>query len=366
MTNRHDFSDDPLLAQLQAADPISPTELPTASAPEAQQLLEATMASATPTSSTSDPGGTFTDPAAQPTFGAPPMVSAQSAPRRSRNCGQLAAAAAAILVLVMGVVVLLPSNTEPALAAVHGAAQTTAATASGRATTTFAVSGSDGVESGQALGELAVAFAGRDVGFNASVTETSGFASNELGGSLTPEGRYVDGVIYANFDGQWFAVEAPDLITDAALKIADPRNILLTAQQLLETEEVGETTVDGIDVTHYRSVVNLDDQTLGQAGWMAGLETQQDAEADGEIVVDLYVDGQDRMYRVDVTGDLQEPGGTGTAQFEVTTVFSDLDTDITIEKPADAQILDLGNLGDGSFFNEVEDFFGEGAPAEDD
>ena len=72
------------------------------------------------------------------------------------------------------------------------------------------------------------------------------------------------------------------------------------------------------------------------------------------------------MYRVDVTGDLQEPGGTGTAQFEVTTVFSDLDTDITIEKPADAQILDLGNLGDGSFFNEEEDFFGEGAPAEDD
>lgn len=283
-------------------------------------------------------------------FTAPPAAVPLSE-RPRRRIGQSIMVAAAAILLVMGAVVLWPANTEPALAAVQGAAATTAETETGRATTTFTASATDSTENAEALGTVEVTFAGRDVAFALDLSDVSGIGSQELDGFPLTEGRYVDDVVYANLDGEWISVQAPGLLTDAALRIADPRNILITVQELVQTERIGETTIDGMSVTHYQSVVDLGADTLGEAGLLAGLETQMDADVDGEVTIDLYVDDQGRMYRVDVAGDLNEPDGPGTADFQLTTIFSDLDTDITVEAPANAVEFDLG----GEMFDGMEE-----------
>ena len=63
------------------------------------------------------------------------------------------------------------------------------------------------------------------------------------------------------------------------------------------------------------------------------------------------------MYRIDVIGDLDEPEGPGTAAFEISTVFTDLGADLTVEAPAGVEVLDLGDFGieDGDFGTDEED-----------
>lgn len=343
-SNEDPFTSDQLIARLRAADPIAPPTLPSATDPAAKRILELAM---TNSPGHQSPADKLPDTQNPTPFGPPPIQApAAGGARTSRRWGQLAAAAAAVLILVMGVVVLFPSNTEPALAAVHNAAETTADIDTGRATTTFTASGDDGSATEQAGGVATLTFAERNLSFTIDFTDIPDLGADVNDPLLTGlEGRLVDDVFYAQFDGEWVAIEAPAVLTNMAIDIADPRKILLTAQELLETEDLGSTTVDGVNVTHYRSVVDLGDDTVGQAGWLGGLENQLDLEADGEITVDLYVDDSGLMYRIDVVGDLVEPEGPSNAAFEISTVFTDLGADLTIEAPAGVEILDLGDFG---------------------
>ena len=313
-----------LMNRLSLADPVDPDELPDLDERKPQQLLESIMSNQSAENQSAEQH---------------PAITTMN-PRQPRRLGLMIGAAAAVLLLVGGVFAFAPSNTEPALAVVHSAAASTAEANTGRVTVTLNGEGTEGSEvgeSGQVAGEVTVAFAGGDYSATVEVTEMS--TEGGLDEFPVTESRLVDGTVYLNNEGQWYQMEAPEFLGETLVDIVDPRSVLTTVQELVEAEEVGTATIDGVETTHYRSVVDLADESLGESGWLASELGEIDA--DGEVEIDLYIDQEGLLRQLDVSGDLQEPeGGEGEATFEVSTSFFDLGADLSIEAPADAILID--------------------------
>ncbi len=328
-----EFSHDELMQRLVAADPIDPDTLPSADATAANELMETIMKS---DSANALGEGAQPEPRTLDLPNVPGVERYARSHRRSRSRTLLAGAAAAI-VLIAGLLVFSPDNTAPALATVHSAAQTTAEADTGRVLTTFSVDGTDGAEAGQVAGSLEASFNGADVSLSVDIDEAVG--SEELGALPASEARLIDGVLYVNAEPQWYAVETAGFLSQSLVDVVDPRSVLATVQDLVETDEVGTVDIDGVSTTHYRSVVDLGEEPLGQSGWMA--LQGADVEVDGEVTIDLYIDDDGQLRQLDVSGDLQEPeGGTGSANFVVSSSFFDLGSDITIDVPADVITVD--------------------------
>lgn len=343
---------DDLMNRLAAADPTDHRSLPTSDAPEARQLLENAM-SAHPS---------IDEPARAPAADVPAadapvrLLDLPEVPGLDRYSGHgrsrilLVGAAAAVILLVAGFLVFAPDNATPALAAVHSAAQATAAADTGRVTTTFSLEGTDGAESEQIAGRLEASFASGDIAFSVEIDETIG--TSDLGALPVTEARLVDGVFYANDGTQWYSVETSGFIGQTLVDVVDPRSVLATVQDLLETEEIDTAVVDGVSTTHYRSVVDLGDDSLTESGWLAlqGL----DVDVEGSVTVDLFVDDDGLLRQLDIAGDLREPGdGAGTAMFMVSTSFFDIGTDLTVDVPADAiEINPLEGFDGTELFNQ--------------
>lgn len=264
--------------------------------------------------------------------------------RRSRSVrsrSMLVGVAAAVVLLVAGFLVFSPDNTSTALAAVQSAAQQTARAESGRISASFDVEGTDGDQSATLSGGLDVEFSGPDLALTVDIDEASG--ESLIGPLGASEARLVDRVLYVNDGSQWYAVETGGFLGDTLAEIVDPRSILATVESLVETEEVATgVDVGGIETTHYRSVVDLGDDSLGQSGWLAldNLDLA-DIHAKGAVTIDLFIDGDGQLRQLDVSGDLREPGnGSGAATFSASTSFFDLGSDIGIEAPADAVEID--------------------------
>jgi hypothetical protein len=333
------LTNDDLIEQLRAADPVDPARLPNAAAPDARALLEDILrtSSTAPESDipvsagfiTADSDG-FTVP--------PPTVLPSATNRRRRSLALLTSAAAAVIVLIAGVTLFLPSSTEPALAAVQNAAESTARVESGRIATTFTLTGTNGGRSESVRGEANATFVENNLAFTVDLAQLADIRS---GDAAVVEGRLVDGVLYGNEgSGQWYAVDAGSFLTSGLISTVDPRSALTTVQDLVEAEEVGSTVVDGFDTTHYQSTIDLADESLEQAGWLAGLDGI-DVNAEGEVLIDLYVDTDGLLRQLDITGEATEPGSTESARFELTTRFYDLGGDFTVEAPDPADVLDL-------------------------
>ncbi|MEL7208596.1 MAG: hypothetical protein AAGK32_10260 [Actinomycetota bacterium] len=369
--HRHGDGDDDLLARLRAARPIDPNPQPRSDGPPAHALLESVMNQPTPEAS--NPASNqapsldpvlFAD-AADHDFDRPP---AASGGRARRGYGLVLAAAAAAVVLVAGALALLPTNTEPALAAVQSAAQATADAGTGRVEVVATVEAGDGQERGNIDASVTGRYNGTDVAF--VVGEFVASATGDHAGDLDDfddefpltETRFVDGVLYVNtVDEGWLGVEVPQFVGTTLTDLADPREVLGSVQELVEADEVGPVTLtepDGatVSTTHYRSIVDLGDETLGQSGWLAGLDTTE-IDADGVITIDIYVGDDDLLRRLTVSGDLTEPeNGSGDATFEITSSFYDIGSDITIEAPADAEIIDPMDFeGEGSLFDQLHE-----------
>ena len=297
MTSSHDHVD---LSDVRAADPVRMGDLPSAHSPEARALLEQTMRSAMP------------DP--------------KSTAGRSRLL-LLGGVAAAVLLIAATFAVLAPSSTRPALATVKAAAQEVAVAESGRAITTFSLEGAMGAEQGSAAGQIELLFNGDDLAVTLDVDEIPEQLQGEGAEFFTGiETRIVDGVLYVKGGPapDWIGLELPQLFLDQ-IDLVDPRTILETVQTLVETEEIGTDTIGGTEVTLYESTVDLTDPSLSTSGWLAGLETQLDLEADGTIVVTMAVDDSDQLRRIVVEGDVVAPDGEeGSASFTVSTDFTDL------------------------------------------
>ncbi len=373
---------DEVLDRLRAARPVDPNPLPRPDGPEANALLESIMS---PTSSAdphdhqaaaSDTPGPVErlDPVlfaddVDHDYARPTVVTNR---RSRRGYGMILATAAAVAVLVAGGLALLPANTEPALAAVQSAAQATAEAQSGRVVLTVDLDAADGEETGAIDASVDGRFDGPDVAFTVGSFDVSsdGFGGDTdtedlLGELPLSETRFVDGVLYADVDGEgWIGVEAPEFVGATVTELADPRQVLTAVEDLVEATEIGPATLtepDGatVETTQYRSVVDLGDETLSQSGWLAGLELS-DIEAEGEVTIDLYIDGEGWLRQLSVTGDVNEPdGGVGEADFEIVTSFYDIGGDITIEAPEGVEVMDaddiLGEGFDADFDLDTED-----------
>jgi len=331
----HETSDEQFLGRLAAADPVDPATLPSAQSPAAGELLSTIVS----------------DPSAEPARPGEPFVTAAPAPgpgQRSepvgllaRGRGALVAVAAAVLLLVGAVVVLAPDNTPAAVAEVHDAAAVTADSDTGRIETSFVVSFDEGGRSDTVGGLVEVVYADGDLGLSVRIDDLPADVGSEAGQFLPAldDIRLVDDVAYIQRDGQWLAVDTGGLLGDLVVRYVDPRAVLDTVQTLTEATEVGPADVGGVATTQYRSVVDLGDQTLAQSGWLAF--DGMDVEADGEVTVDLFVDGSGALHRFDLSGQVRPADGTdGQADFEVTTTFTDTGSDLSIEAPEGAVAFD--------------------------
>lgn len=323
---------DALLDALRAADPVDTAALPAPDSPEARQVLAAATADAVREAPVIELAPTGTDGGGPEAvrFVAPPVVNRRR-PRAvpSPRGRLLAASAAAMAVIAAGAVALWPGGTSPALAAVSD----TASVSSGRVTTTLSVesSGSD-AESGSAT--LEAVFEGSNVAVTVSdVSLSDGPQAAEQASQM--EGRIVDDAVYVRDGDTWRTAPGGSLASATAKKFLDPRAVLDTVKDLTDITDLGPATVDGVETTHYRGVVDLGGESV--ANWLASMDpSAEKVQAEGEATVDLYVGSDGLLRHLDVTGNAQDPDSADGATFTLTTVFSDLGADLDVQAPADA------------------------------
>jgi hypothetical protein len=277
----------------------------------------------------------------------------------------MVAAAAAVVLLVGSVVVLAPDNTPSALAQVQSAASAAADAESGEIITEFRLDGEAADGSGTLGGRFEAIYDRSDVQFSLDltqlnvaggpgVTDTDGF--DDAFGALVSDVRIVDGVLYIQPGGQWFAVDTDGFLGQFIDQYSDPRIVLDKVRELTEATEVGPAVVDGIEVTHFRSTVDLGDDTLSGSGWV-GFDGA-DIGAEGEMVIDLYVDGDDALRRLELRGEVAEDTDAvdpGAGTFEVVTTFTQISDDVVIEAPEGAVDFDpAAVLGQEGIFDSLE------------
>ena len=339
MSDPHNTQSDPIMDALNRANPVSPEQVPTAQSAAAQALLQQV---------TSQPAGggfgSYTPPA---TF---EKREKANAPGRYRF---LAAVAVAIAVVAAGVSFIIPGNSEPALAMVQAAANETQKAVSGQVTTTLSFEGSDAEERGQIEGSIDVLFDGDDLAVSVNSISSDGFDegdSEDLAEIEDLELRYVDDVAYVFADGEWTGIDAPGFISEMLIaEYANPTMVLDEVQSLTDVTEVGSETIDGISTTHFQSEINLaEGEVFNAKGWLGQVANELALDADGVVVIDLYV-GDDGLLRLmDITGDLvpSDPTVEGEASITISTKFDNLNGDINIEAPEGVEVMDLGELGE--------------------
>lgn len=268
--------------------------------------------------------------------GVRPLSTARRTQLRGR--GMLIGAAAAVLLLVGGLLVFSPDNTPSAVAAVQSAAAAASDADTGRISTTFALTAEGGDTPIESIeGRFDASYSGSDVAASLQVDEQSG--QFDAGDLPVNDVRLVDDVLYVDNDGQWLAIDTDGMLGGLVADFIDPRVVLDTVQGLTEASEVGPVTIDGVETTHYQSIVDLGDESLSQSGWL-GFEGVP-IEADGEVTVDLYVDGNGLLNQLDLSGDVEDPAESGeSGTFDVSMRFFDVGSDITIEAPSDAEVFD--------------------------
>jgi hypothetical protein len=314
-------TDDDLLGRLRAANPVSLDESQASSWDGADSLFSRI---------TSRPPGfdPYVDPASGERSG------------RSRR-PLLAAVAAAVVLLVGAVAVMLPGGGQPALATVTSAAEQTAGANSGRVVTAFSVSGEEDAVVENIYGTITATFSDEDVAVSIDIDPgTTAFSAQEASALSAAETRLVDGEVFLTSDGQeWVSLQAPEFVRSALADLTDLRSTLGQVNELVEVTEIGEAEIDGVAVTRYQSQIDLADQSLAESGWFPGMDGPQaqaiDIEAEGLVTIDLYVDGDGLMRRIEISGEAKpaDPGVDGSVDFSIITDFLDLGSDITIEAP---------------------------------
>jgi hypothetical protein len=329
--------DDDLMQRLAAADPVDQHRLPSANDLAPRHLMETIMglnrSDDWPATGTED--GWIDDPG----FEEAELADMHRARRPRRSRAYLAAVAAAVVLLVGSLAIFIPGSSAPALAAVHSAAQATADIDSGTITVTFTLNGTAGDEPGSLAGRLVSSYNGTDASFDLDIDDLTGALASAVPPAV--EARFVDGVAYLSDGDGWYSMTTGGIVDQAIIDLIDPRSVLPTVQELTETEEVGPAEIDGVATTHYRSVVDLGDESLTRSGWLA--MDFADVDAEGEVVIDLFVDASGLLRQLDVSGDVSDSSAAGhDASFTVSTSFTDFGGDIVIEAPAGA--VELGPL----------------------
>ncbi|HET6952315.1 MAG TPA: hypothetical protein VFI47_18190 [Acidimicrobiales bacterium] len=331
--------DDPLLQRLSAARPEPPARLLDPRSADARATLDRILG---------DPaaGRPGRRTQARPERARPPRRTAR---RLAPRVAAVVAAAAAVAALV--VVAPIGSPAPRAEAIVRDAAAASGeALGTSRAVMT--------VEGGNYGDRYEYAFAGDD--HSVVITATSPDGSPSVG-----ERRVIGGETYFWWspDG---APEQPDWLHDVTPGAVrqdttepDPRGLLATLAPTAGFELVGDDTVDGVAVTRLRA-------TSPEAIDVHGLGIDEVLNGIGPVVeaLDVWVDGDDVVRRIDVTIgydepmdgfvvlDEETPGGTGSppvelpegisfAETTVSVTFTDVGSPITIELPAGARDISM-------------------------
>ncbi|MDT0346068.1 hypothetical protein [Streptomyces litchfieldiae] len=179
--------------------------------------------------------------------------------------------------------------------------------------------------------------------------------------------RWVDDVMYmdmgedfaAEFEGRnWMAMDLMALAQETGDEaVADAMSFGLDsanqdpAQQLAlllespEIELVGEETLDGVEVSHYRGTISTEDalENGGGAGLLTEEERRRLADAMGEQGIesyhlDVWVDENDLPVRINQSYDTD----SGPVEYEVR--YSDFGADVTVEAPPAGSVLDFMDL----------------------
>lgn len=210
------------------------------------------------------------------------------------------------------------------------------------------------------------------------------FDSMRMLGFSLPAGmefRLVDDVMYLKSskggllpgvgDGEWVKLPVDDVQAEGANiagldpTMADPREQL---RQMLDTEDVekvGTETVDGVETTHYRATISpegtgtvTEEKSSTHSNELSRqLEEQLETgirESMGlsePVTVDAWVDADYHARKLRVTMPM-------FGEVSMTMKFTDFGSDVTVDAPAGAEEIDLGDMMGGSLGEQFGEQFG--------
>jgi len=133
----------------------------------------------------------------------------------------------------------------------------------------------------------------------------------------------------------------------------DPRELLQFLEAVSDDlETVGRESQRGVDTTHYRATVDLAELLEMSAGKQAasalgGLDQMLEQSGLASIPIDVWVDDDDLLRRLDLELSMSQPG-QGEAEASMTFELYDYGKPLFIELPAPADVADASALQLGS------------------
>lgn len=140
-----------------------------------------------------------------------------------------------------------------------------------------------------------------------------------------------------------------DLSQLQQLNQGDPSQILGYLRGSGSVEEVGPETIDGVETTHYKAVIDLD-KVASQAP--PELQAQVQEQIDqlkkqtgvGELPMEVWVDGDGLPRRILYTFEASLTGGEDKTSTILTMNFTDYGVDVQVEPPPADQVTDITEL----------------------
>ena len=130
----------------------------------------------------------------------------------------------------------------------------------------------------------------------------------------------------------------------------DPRKILDQVRALSgDVEKLGTEKVRGTDTTHYKADVDLrkyPDRLPEKDREQARVAVEQliDQTGSSTYPMDLWIDDDDLLRRVQITYDFKVPGSADDAKFSMTMEFFDFGAPIEVKPPPASDVMDLAEL----------------------
>lgn len=116
----------------------------------------------------------------------------------------------------------------------------------------------------------------------------------------------------------------------------DVQNSFAENSDLVEVEEVGTDTVDGVEVTEY--VMTVDAEDLNEFGGLPDTGLPEGAVPFDSISYSLFVDGDALLRKLST-----DLGGMGTMEMR----FFDFGASVEVEAPPEDEVTDFGSMMDG-------------------
>jgi hypothetical protein len=181
------------------------------------------------------------------------------------------------------------------------------------------------------------------------VDKTTFYMKFPLLTGLIPEGKP-----WIKFDLEAIGQEQGlDLSQLQQLNQGDPSQILGYLRGAGTVEDLGTETIDGVETTHYRAIVDLD-RVVSQAP--AELRPQVQKQIDllkeqsgiTELPIEVWVDADGLPRRVTYSFDLSLTDPESKTSTILTMDFADYGLDVTVEPPPASEVTDVTELSAGA------------------